>query len=423
MYNIFSLPDFKFPEGFLWGSATAAQQIEGNNIYNHHYIAEQNGEFEDKCGMACNSYELYEEDIKLLKKLGHQVYRLSVEWSRMEPEEGKWCEEAILHYVNELKLLQANGIKVCLTLFHFTEPEWFYQKGAFHKRENIKYFERYVEKVVPYFAPYVAMWNVLNEINGTDYAVNAVIAHGKAYHIIKKYSDRPVSTAHSFVMQYPQRPYDKLDNIMAQYRDLRINEFFFHAIRTGEIIYPGRDAEYIPEVKDSVDFWAINIYTRNMVDSRKADLHGKRYPSKKLDMINKQFYLDEMYPEGVTACLERLKDKPVYITENGCSSYDDDYRIVYIALYLSAIKDAIDNGVDVSGYMYWSLMDNWEWGSYKPQFGLAAVDRKSFERTVRPSGYFYKDIIDANGFSQEILRKYLTKLPYSVINAELEMRN
>ena len=419
MYNIFALTDFKFPKGFLWGSATAAHQIEGNNIHSHHWVAEQNGEFEEISGMACNSWELYPDDVRLLKELKHQVYRMSVEWARIEPREGEWCEEAIEHYVKELKLLKENGIKVCLTLFHFTEPEWFYQKGTFNKRENIKYFERYAEKVVPYFAKYVDMWTVLNEINGgtdrAEFKINAVIAHARGYHIIKKYSDSPVSTAHAFMLQYPQRPFDKLDNIMAKYRDYMFNEFFFHAIRTGEINYPDRDAEYIPELKDSADYWAINIYTRTMVDSRRADMRGKRYISKKLNMIDRKFYLDEMYPEGVTACLERLKDKPVYITENGCAAYDDNYRIVYISLYLSALKDAIDNGVDVRGYMYWSLIDNFEWGSYAPRFGLAAVDRKSFERTIKPSGRFYKEIIEENGFSQEILRKYLSKMPDTVL--------
>ena len=418
MYNIFSLPDIKFPEGFLWGSATAAHQIEGNNIHSHHWVAEQNGEFEEKSGMACNSWELYREDANLLKELKHQVYRMSIEWSRMEPFENEWCSDAINHYIDNLKLLKENCIKTCVTLLHFTVPEWFYQKGGFDVRENLIYFERYVEKVVPLIKDYVDFWNVLNEFNGgmdrTEFKINSLLAHAKGYHIIKKYSDKPVSSAHAFVYHYPQRPFDKLDNIMADYCDYIWNEFFFNAIRTGDIIYPMRDAEHFDYLKDTCDFWAINLYTRTMVDSRDKKLRGKRYTNKFLKMMEKDFYLDEMYPEGVTACLERLKDKPVYITENGCSTEDDNYRIAYIALYLSAIKDAMDNGVDVRGYMYWSFMDNFEWGSFAPRFGLVDVDFKTFKRTVRPSAHFFKEIIENNGFTQDMIKKYLDKMPDKV---------
>ena len=419
MYNIFSIGDFKFPENFLWGSATAAHQIEGSNIHSHHWAAEQNGEFEEKSGMACNSWNMYRDDVALLKELGHQVYRMSVEWSRIEPSEGSWCTEAINHYIDNLRLLKENGIKTCVTLLHFTIPEWFYKIGGFEVRDNLKYFERYVEKIVPLIAPYVDLWNVLNEINAdinrVEFKVNSVLAHAKGYHIIKKYSDAPVSTAHALVQQYPQRPYDKLDRIMAEYTDYMVNEFFFEAIRTGEIRYPMRDSEYFEEVKNTADFWAVNIYTRSMVDSRKKDLSGERYMHKKLKMIKKDFFLDEMYPEGLIASLDRLKDKPVYITENGCSANDDDYRIVYLTLYLSALKEAISNGADVRGYMYWSLMDNFEWGSYEPKFGLASVDPVTFKRTIKPSGYFLREIIENNGFSQKILRKYLSKMPDSIV--------
>lgn len=128
-------------------------------------------------------------------------------------------------------------------------------------------------------------------------------------------------------------------------------------------------------------------------------------------MIDKDFYLEEMYPEGMTAMLERFRDKPVYITENGCSCNDDRFRIVYLALYLSAVHDAVRRGMDVRGYLYWSLMDNYEWSSFLPRFGLVDVDFKTFERTPKPSAAFYREIIENNGFSQQILRKYLHELP------------
>ena len=130
-------------------------------------------------------------------------------------------------------------------------------------------------------------------------------------------------------------------------------------------------------------------------------------------MIPQDFYLEEMYPQVMIDNLSRLTDKPIYISENGCSCYDDRFRIVYLSLYLSALAEAIRLGADVRGYLHWSLLDNYEWGSYTPKFGLVDVNRESgnFERTPKPSAYFYKEIIENNGFSQEILRNYLTSMP------------
>ena len=135
-----------------------------------------------------------------------------------------------------------------------------------------------------------------------------------------------------------------------------------------------------------------------------------------MKMIDQDFYLEEMYPECITANLSRLTDKPVVITENGCSCRDDRFRIVYIALYLSALQEAIQSGVDVRGYLYWSLLDNYEWGSYTPQFGLCEVERTTdFRRIPKPSALFYRDIIRQNGFTQEILRRHLHENPSLVL--------
>ena len=153
MYDIFSLPDFSFPEGFLWGSSTAAHQVEGNNIYNQHWYDEQHGLFEEKSGMACNHYNMYKEDTKLLKDVGHQAYRFSIEWSRIEPVEGQFNHEALEHYVDELRCLKESGIKTFVTLIHFTVPRWFFLKGRFDNIENMKYFERYLEYILPEIAP------------------------------------------------------------------------------------------------------------------------------------------------------------------------------------------------------------------------------------------------------------------------------
>lgn len=422
MYDVFSLPDTIFPENFLWGTATAGHQIEGDNIHSSNWEEEQKPEFYfDKfrapSGRACNHYELYKEDTALLKELGHKAYRMSLEWSRIEPVEGEFNKEATDHYLSELALLKENGIQVFLTLIHFTTPAWFIKKGGFQNIENLRYFERYAEYIVPLVAPYVDSWNILNEFNlGFDqmrylWKINSLKFHARGYHIVKKYSDKPVSTAHAMVQYTPKRHHDPFDRTLAEYHDWAANGFFLYAIRTGEIVLPFTDGEFCSEVKDSLDYWAINMYTRTIIDGRTKKGFGTRYEHKQLKMIPMDFYLEEMYPENMIAQLTRLYDKPIYITENGCSCDDDRFRIVYLALYLNSIREAMRMGADVRGYLYWSFMDNYEWNSFYPRFGLVDVDFDTFKRTPKPSAYFFKEIMENNGFTQEILRKYLHELP------------
>lgn len=260
---------------------------------------------------------------------------------------------------------------------------------------------------------------MLNEFNGggdTSEALKkkykSVIYHARGYHLIKQYSDKPISSAHAFVQYYAKRQYDKFDYTIQQYNGLVQNEFFFHAMRTGELVLSHTDALYDKSIKDTCDFWSINLYTREMVDTRRADLKGERYGFSKTRMLPMNVYLDEFYPECMIHNLTRLTDKPVYITENGCSCCNDDFRIVYLTEYLCTLSEAIKMGVDVRGYLYWSTIDNYEWWSYIPRFGLVDVDRENgFKRTPKPSTYFYRDIIENNGFKQDMLKKYLKEMP------------
>jgi len=416
MYDIFSLPDFKFPENFLWGSATAGHQVEGDNIHSQHYHRELQGICDEPSGKACNHYELFREDVQLIADLGHQSYRTSIEWSRIEPREGEWDQAALDHYKELFGLLKARGIVTWVTFSHFTVPQWFEELEGFRKKENLHYFLHFVEKAGKFLDEYVDFWLVINERTMTlpgweQYGFNSIRAHAQSYHLLKTFSKSKVGSAHMAVQPYPNRYYDELDRAMTAIRDFQYNGVFLHAIRNGELISPGVDAEDCPEAKGANDFWAINIYTRELVDSRSKNFSTHRFPHKYLRMVDQKFYLEEMYPEGTTAMLERLKDYPVYISENGCACDDDRFRIVYISLYLSAIHDAILRGVDVRGYLYWSLMDNYEWSSFKPRFGLVHVDFSTFVRTPKPSAAFFKELIENNGFSQEILRRYLHELP------------
>ena len=413
MFDIFSLPEVKMPEGFLWGAGYAGHQVEGNNIHSQWWADEMAGMYEHKSGMACNSYELWERDVEIAEECGLRAFRTSVEWSRIEPEEGVFNKDALDHYVRLFSALKERGIKVFATLVHFTHPLWFEKLGSFTKPENLKYFERYLEFVVPKIAPLVDYWNVINEFNlrSADFKLGSVHFHALGYHIIKKYSSAPVSSAHALVQYMAKRPFDRWDRALTDYNDLCNHEFFFHAIRTGEILYPFRDGVYAPEVKGTVDYWSVNSYVRDMIDARVASSFGTRFDFAKMKMIDKDFYLEEFNPECLISNLTRLTDKPIYITENGVSCKDDRFRIVFIAEYLAAVKEAIRLGADVRGYLYWAMLDNYEWGSFTPTFGLYSVNRETFERTAKPSSKFYREIIENNGVSPEIIAKHLKEIP------------
>lgn len=419
MYDIFAMEPFRFPDNFVWGSGYSGHQVEGNNYNSQWWAKEQEweeGGNPEPSGLACNSFLMYETDASLAYQLGHKAFRTSVEWSRIEPSEGHFERSAVDHYLRVFSGLRERGIRPFVTLVHNTYPLWFEKKGGFHNMDNLKYFERYLEFIVPKLAPYADYWNVLNEFNFSldpamgQHKINCLRFHGYGYNIIKQHSAAPVSSAHALVHFAPYRPRNEADEALVKFYDVCNHEFFFHAIRTGEIIMPFCKGVYDPFVRGAADFWSINYYTRELIDARKPGTFSRRYNHLKL--TDAKHFFNEFFPEVSIAEFQRLRDKPVFITENGCSVSDDRFRIVYLATYLSALKECIDMGVDIKGYLHWSLLDNYEWGSYRPTFGLCRVDRRQqFLRKPRPSAYFYRDIIRNNGFTQDVLRKYLTEMP------------
>ena len=421
MINILEYDTIEFPQDFLWGASTAGQQIEGNNhsFYDDDETCPKTaygGVPYLKAGKACNSYEMYTEDIQLLQKMNLNTYRMSLEWSRIEKVEGVFDESEIQHYKDVLKALKEANIKVCLTLHHNSHPVWFHKKNAFKTMENLPYFIRYIEKVVPELDEYVDYWLTINEMNiifeyTIEESINMLQYHAKAYHTIKKYSSKPVSCPINYAEKKPMRGINDLpDRIMAEYIDYMENEFMFHAIRTGEIVVPFHDAVKMKELKDTCDFWAINVYTRQLINSRKKVFRFDRYEASSIHALDVPYFSDDICPEVIYHCLTRLKDKPVLISENGIACKNDQYRIIYIASVLQAVKQAIDDGVDVFGYLHWSLLDNWEWGTYVPTFGLASVDHTTYKRTLKPSAYFYGDIVKQGKMSKETIKKHYNHL-------------
>lgn len=424
MYDVFALPPVSFPAGFLWGSATAGHQIEGGNVHSDWWAMEHGTQprfpglrIDEPSGRACDSWRRWREDVELLATLGHRAYRLSLEWSRLEPEPGVHDEAALATYVAQLEALVARGIQPWVTLHHFVHPLWFERLGAFREAANAERFLGHVEWLVPRIAHLVSGWFVFNEFNlgrkpgDASTKTTLIRTHARAYHAIKAHSSAPVSTAHAHVHWFPRRLDDPFDLALTRWLDWATHGFWFHAIRTGEIIQPDQDMIVDPQVKGTCDLWAVNYYTRHMVDARSASHEGPRFAHKRLRLIDRDFYLEEFFPEGLVANLERIRDKPVIISENGCSCDDDRWRIAYLALHLSAVHEAIQRGVDVRGFLYWSLLDNWEWGSFVPRFGLVDVDRTTFRRTPKPSAAFYREIIAANALRPEMVARHLDHLP------------
>lgn len=428
MIDVFEYPDITFPADFLWGAATAGMQIEGNNRSyhddpNHMPKYAYGGVDYTPAGKAANSYELYDQDIELLKKMNLTIYRMSIEWSRIEPTEGKIDQSAVEHYKQQLEKIKAAGIKICLTVHHVAHPVWFHAKGAFKEMGNMQIWEDYVDFIGKTFSEHVDYWIVINELNlafeySIEERINLLRYHARGYHIIKKYSDQPVSSTLSYSMKEPFRGrFDRADRVLADYIDFTENEFFIHAIRTGEIVMPFHDAQLIPELKGTCDFWALNTYIRQMINSRKAEFRFDIYHATHFTALDKPFFTEEICPDIMIEMLMRFRDKPIMITENGIAVTDDRIRIVYTAAMLQALKQGMELGAEVIGYLHWSLMDNWEWGTTHPKFGLATVEPETFKRTLKNSGNFYGEIAKENALTQSIIRKYLKGMP-SVIDKE-----
>jgi len=438
---------YRFPQGFRWGSATSAHQIEGdshNDWSEWEKSPKRTAELKAKglkpedfiSGRACDSYHRYEEDFDIAKKLNHNIHRLSIEWSRIEPEEGRFNEKEMQHYINVVKVLRDRGIEPMITLWHFTNPIWFAEKGGFLNRKSPEYFVRYVKYVAENLKDQVGLWITFNEattvysghsyikglwppghrslLEGMRVNRNIVRSHILAYKMIKNlYSHSPVNFNNKDDQNSqdssPHRSQGAMSHNVVPHSDQSCGS------GTGVMIGLTENNAYVVLGKNLIKQLIGNIYNfyRNLYFLTKAfphyDFIGLNYYNidrkvfKNFDVLSKQARVEEMgwelYPEGLFYLLRQLKKfkKPVYITENGIADKNDKLRIKFIKDHLYWTWRAIQDGVDIRGYLYWSLLDNFEWHhGFSPRFGLVEIDYNTLERHIRPSAIEYGKICLTN---------------------------
>ena len=418
----------EFPSHFVFGSATAAHQVEGDNRANDwwaHELAPDTNAVEPS-GVACDHYHRFADDFRLLKSLGHAAHRLSIEWSRIEPEEGQIQATEIEHYRRVLATLRELDIEPWVTLHHFTLPQWFVRRGAFARAENVALFRRFVERMATTYGDLVQHWCTINEPTvpaemgyrfgyfpprltdpeiAADVLTNLFRAHSAASEALRAHARLAPSVGITLaVMAHePYDPASQADRAFAALRDAETNGVCFEALRTGVFAYPGRAPIEIPGLQTSSTFVGIQYYTRMRYDAASG---GPTMPD--FDRFITQMAW-EVYPEGLAPLLQRAAATglPVYVTENGICCDDDRVRVEYIADHLAAVDDARRGGADVRGYFYWSAMDNFEWNfGYGPKFGLVAVDRHTLSRTPRPSANFFAALIRDRKLTPELVRQF-----------------
>ena len=409
---------YKFPEGFKWGRATSSHQIEGDNhndwtewetsLARIEQLKKEGKDPNDFIsGKACDSYNRYEGDFDIAKQLNQNIHRFSIEWSRIEPEEGKFDFEAMKHYQRLVKSLRERGIEPMVTLWHFTNPIWFARQGGFLNKKAPEYFTRYAKYVVDNLKDDVKLWITFNEAttvySGMSYLSGIWPPQKRSPWSALKIR-KNVIRAHTLAYRDIKKLYEIEPSV-----EVRLQQKVSHNVMVGSVEHikyfiSGKLIKYLG-IENFINkqlnyyFWSKTFPYQDFLGLNYYRLHrlpgSSKFPKQEMALIMEW----EMFPEGVYHNLIYLKkyNKPIYITENGIADSTDQKRTKFIKDHLYWIWKAIQEGVDVRGYLYWSLLDNFEWAhGFSPRFGLVEVDYKTLERRIRPSAFEYAEICKTN---------------------------
>ncbi|MGY1812689.1 glycoside hydrolase family 1 protein [Blastococcus sp. SYSU D00820] len=386
-----------FPDGFLWGAATAAHQIEGGNVNNDHWEMEHapHTPFAEPSGDACDSYHRWPEDLDLVAGAGLNAYRFSLEWSRIEPEEGEFSRAALDHYRRVLDGARDRGLAPVVTLVHFTMPRWLMHDGGWTGQKAGDRLARFAEFALPALADaeYVCTVNEPN-LMAAQPVMGAMAMRGEEI----KGLPRPDQAVADALLGLHGRAMDVLRGNVARAGMTLVGR--------EHIAEPGgeeRMAEERAAFEDQFlraaagdDFVGLQIYT-----CARFGPDGLIAPAPELQTLaHGMEYRPQALGAAVTRAAEVLPGVPLLVTENGIATADDEQRIRFTTDALTGLAAAIDAGADVRGYLHWSLLDNFEWMlGYRPTFGLVAVDRETFTRTPKPSLAWLGEVARRNGLA------------------------
>ncbi len=422
----------KFEKGFLVGAATAAHQVEGDNVHSDYWAQEQlpHTSFAEPSGIACDHYKRYEEDIRLLADAGLNAYRFSIEWARIEPEEGKFDPDEIRHYRQVIACCKSHGIEPVVTLLHFTSPKWLIVKGGWEAASTVDYFKRYVTYVMEQLGSELQYVCTINEANmglqlaaiSRRFRLMAERAAKAAAATTGKSAEGTVQVGMNFQKMMENMKYAAAENA-GVFGDPNPKIFVSERTPEGDLLVmrahtAAREAiksicprvkvgltlslhdlqaeeggegfaatawqeeftHYLPYIKDD-DFLGVQNYTRTLYGPQ------GQMPAPQGAELTQMDY--EFYPQALENVIRRVaKDfhGDLMVTENGIATADDTRRVAFIQEALKGVQNCIADELPVKGYFHWSLMDNFEWQKgYAMNFGLVAVNRETMERTPKPS--------------------------------------
>jgi beta-glucosidase len=391
-----TLPERAFPAGFEWGVATAAHQIEGGN-WNNDWWAFEHAKATpcaEPSGDACDSYHRYEEDAQLVAELGFGTYRFSLEWSRIEPEEGEWSQAALDHYRRVCEALRDRGVAPVVTFHHFTTPRWAAGAGGWERRETARRFARYCEKAAGALGDLMARACTVNEPNIVAWCGWALGVFPPGRSGVREGRRR----ANATLIEGHRLGADAIRSAAPGVPvglTLSMNEYV--AVDGGEArlerIRRRMEDEFL-EATDGDDFVGVQTYSRARIGP-----DGWLGPEPGVPVLQMGY---ELWPQALEATLRRAWQVtggrvPLLVTENGIGTLDDDQRTAFVRDALAEVLRALADGIDVRGYTYWSLLDNFEWSfGYGPRFGLVEVDRTTFERRIKTSGSWLGQVARGN---------------------------
>lgn len=383
-----------FPDGFTWGTATAAHQVEGANWNSDWWAWEHAPDTpcEEPSGDACDHLFRYPDDIALLADLGFDAYRFSIEWARVEPEQGEFSEQWLDHYRRVAATCREHGVTPVATLHHFTSPRWVDADGSWENPATAERFARYAGRAAGHLGDLLGSVCTINEPNIValyGYRVG-VFPPGRAT------TEARTSAIDTFVDAHRKAVEAVRDTASGVPVGLTLSMADYQAVEGGEArleAYRSRMEDVFLESLDGDDFVGVQTYTRERIGPE-----GRLPPEEGVETTLMGY---EFWPQALEATIRRAHDVagglPVVVTENGIGTDDDSRRVAYVSEALQGVRRCLDDGIDVRGYFYWTLLDNFEWVfGYRPTFGLVAVDRETMERSPKPSAAWLGAVARSN---------------------------